>query len=218
MKFIEEVKWRGTYHDFETYPESRDVGRVKRMMPELKDDPELTALDPLEMDSNFMAQLKFDCVDAPAEQCLAVKHVDRPHAAYEFPGCSMRIIVERWENGGTKELACAVCEPGFTAEWVKYPPLRELLYVRSGKVKFTVLGQEFIADDECVVDIPRFAPHCMEVLEHSEIYDLGGQSCWSLFLQNYASIRKFRPEQLTPENVEQLKKRFDIQIKSIGMK
>ena len=218
FKYLEDTKWRGTYHDLQTYPEAADVARVKRMMPELKDDPELTALAPLEMDSNFMAQLKFDCVDAPAEQCLAVKHVDRPHAAYEFPGCSMRILVERWENGGTKELACAVCEPGFTAEWVKYPPLRELFYVRSGKVKFTVLGQEFIADDECVVDIPRFAPHSMEVLAHSEIYDLGGQSYWSLFLMNYASIRKFKPEQLTPETVENLKKRFDVQIKSIGMK
>ena len=219
MTFLEETKWRGTYHDFATYSETRDVGRVKRMMPELADDPELAALMPNgEMDSNNMDLFQFDFVDAPAEQCLAVKHVDRPHAAYEFPGLSMRIIVERWENGGTKELACAVCEPGFTAEWVKYPPLRELLYVRSGKVKFTVLGQEFIADDECVVNVPRFAPHSIEVLEPSQIFDLGGQSYWSLFLQTYASIRKFHPEQLTPENVEMLKKKYQIQIAKIGMK
>ena len=94
---------------------------------------------------------------------------------------------------------------------MKYPPLRELLYVRSGKVKFTVLGQEFIADDECVVNIPRFAPHSLEALEHSEVYDLGGQTYWSLFFQSYAYIRTKEPERLTPETVEALKKKFQVQ-------
>ena len=115
-------------------------------------------------------------------------------------------------------MPCAVMEPGFTAEWVQYPKLRELLFLRKGKVKFTVLGKEFIADDECVINIPRFAPHKIEVLEHSELYDLGGQSYWSLFLQCYESVRKFHPDQLTAEKVAELKKKFDIQIDKIGMK
>ena len=201
------------------FSEADDVARVKEYMPELKDDPELRTLAPNgEMDTN-MRMVPFIYEDVPAEKCTGVKHVDRPHAAYEFPGLSMRIIVERWENGGTKEMACAVCEPGFTAEWVKYPPLRELFYVRKGKVKFKALGEEFIADDECVVDIPRFAPHSMEVLEHSEIYDLGGQSYWSIFLQTYESLRRNSPEKLEDaEYLEKLKKRYDIQIAKIGMK
>ena len=130
----------------------------------------------------------------------------------------MKVVVERWENGGVKEMVCAVMEPGFTAQWVKYPPLKELLFVRKGKVKFTVLGKEFIADDECVVCIPRFAPHSIEALESSEVYDLGGQSYWSLFLQNYTSVKTLSPERLTKETVETLKKKFDIQIAEIGRK
>ena len=217
MKFIEEVKWRGTYHDFETYPESRDVGRVKRMMPELADDPELAACAPRgEMDNTPLEHFLYK--DVPVEQCLAIKNIARPWASYDLPGCSVKVLVERWENGGVKELDCAVMQPGFTAEWVMYPPLRELLYVRSGKVKFKVLGQEFIADDECVVSIPRFAPHSLEALEHSEVYDLGGQSYWSLFFQSYEYIRTKEPERLTPETVEALKKKFQVQIKSIGYK
>ena len=217
MTFLEDTKWRGTYHDLEMFPEAQDVARVRQYMPELKDDPELRALAPKgEMDTVMRESFVYQ--DAPVEQCLGVKHVDRPHAAYAFPGLSMRVIVERWENGGVKELVCAVCEPGFTAEWVKYPPLRELLYVRKGKVKFTVLGQGFIADDECVVNIPRFAPHKLEVLEHSEIYDMGGQSYWSLFLQSVESLRVNNPDRYNEENIERLKKKFDIQIKSIGMK
>ena len=217
FKYLEDTKWRGTYHDLMKYPEGEDVARVKQYMPELASDPELTALAPQgEMDTVIREPLVWE--DAPAEKCLAVKHVDRPHARYEFPGVSMRVIVERWENGGMKEMVCAVAEPGFTAEWVKYPPLRELFYVRKGKVKFKVFNEEFIADDECVVDIPRFAPHSMEVLEHSEIYDMGGQSWWSMFFQCLQSIKVRNPDRYTEENVEALKKKFKIQIKSIGMK
>ena len=216
MTFLENVKWRGTYHDFETYPEAADVGRVKRYLPETADDPALNALMPRGMMDHINID-PFPCVDVPAEQCLAVKNPARPHAAYAFPGVCMKVIVERWENGGVKELVLAEMEPGFTAEWVKYPPLRELLYVRKGKVKFTVLGQEFVADDECLVNIPRFAPHRLEALERSEVYDLGGQSYWSLFFQGYEFLRA-DPARLTPEAVEALKQKFSIPICRIGRK
>ncbi|MCR4772024.1 MAG: hypothetical protein K5855_06880, partial [Oscillospiraceae bacterium] len=115
-------------------------------------------------------------------------------------------------------LDCAVMEPGFTAKWVKYPPLRELFYLRSGKVKFNICGREFIADDECVINAPRFMPRSIEVLEKAEMYDLGGQPYWSLFLQSYAAVRHYEPERLTEETLAALKKRFKIQIDSIGMK
>ena len=217
MLFLDDVKWRGTYHDFATYPESGDVSRVKAYLPELADDPELNALAPRGfMDSNPMEP--FLCREVPTEQCPAIKNISRPHASYAFPGCSFKIVVERWENGGVKELDCAVMEPGFTAEWVKYPPLRELFYLRSGKVKFTICGKEFIADEECVINAPRFMPRKLEVLEKAELYDLGGQPYWSLFLQSYASIQHYDPQRLTPETVAALKKKFRIQVDRIGMK
>ena len=217
MLFLDDVKWRGTYHDFATYPESGEVSRVKAYLPELAEDPELNALASRGfMDSNPMEP--FLCREVPTEQCSAIKNISRPHASYEFPGCSFKIVVERWENGGVKELDCAVMEPGFTAEWVKYPPLRELFYLRSGKVKFTICGKEFIADDECVINAPRFMPRKLEVLEKAELYDLGGQPYWSLFLQSYASIQHYDPQRLTPETVAALKKRVHIQVERIGRK
>ena len=217
MFFLDDVKWRGTYQDFEVYPEGRDVMRVKAAMPELAADPALDAMMPRGfMDSNKMEP--FLTAPAPTEQCSAVKNLSRPHARYEFPGCTMNVVVERWEYGGVKELDCAVLEPGFTAEWEQYPCIKELFYVRSGKVKFRIMGQEFIAGDECVVIAPRFAPRSIEVLERTELYELGGQAMWSLFLQNYASIRRYAPERLTAETLDALKTRFRIPIKSIGMR
>lgn len=216
MGFVEEVKWRGTYHDYVVPKEVGEVGNIARHMPELADDPELKALNP-GMDNIKLEPFVF--TEVPAEQCLAIKNPSRPWAQYELPGVTMKVIVERWENGGVKEMCCAVMQPGFTAEWVKFPKLRELLYVRRGKVKFKVMNDEFIADDECVVNIPKFAPHSLEVLEEAEVYDLGGQTYWSLFLQNYASIRANDPARFAkPEVIEELKAKFDCPIKSIGMK
>ena len=217
MFFLDDVKWRGTYHDFEVYPEGRDVMRVKAKMPELASDPALDALMPRGfMDSNKMEP--FLTEPAPVEQCTAVKNLSRPHARYDFPGCSMNIVVERWENGGVKELDCAVLEPGFTAEWEQYPSIKELFYVRSGKVKFRIMDKEFVAGDECVVIAPRFAPRCLEALERTELYELGGQAWWSLFLQSRASILHYDPARLTPETLRALKERFRIPIARIGMK
>ena len=217
MFFLEDVKWRGTYHDFEVYPEGRDVMRVKRMMPERADDPALLSCMPKGfMDSNKMEP--FLTVPVPTEQCRAIRNLSRPLARYDFPGCSMNVLVERWENGGVKELDCAVLEPGFTAEWETYPQIKELFYIRSGKVKFRIMGQEFIAGSECVVVAPRFAPRCLEALEHTELYELGGQAWWSLFLQNYASIRHYEPARLTAETLAELKARFHIPVAHIGMR
>ena len=214
--FIEEVKWRGTYHDYIVDPDVMNVAKVSSMMPEAADDPELKALNP-GMDNIKLEPFAFKEV-AP-EECLAIKHPDRPHAEYKFEGVDFKIIIERWENGGVKEMCCAKMQPGFTAEWDKYPKLRELFYVRKGKVKFKVMNDEFIADDECVVDIPKFAPHSIEVLEETEMYDLGGQTYWSLFMQNYESIKNNDPERFAkPETLEDLKKKFNMPIKSIGMK
>lgn len=214
MYFLEDVKWRGTYHDYMVPDEMLDVARVAARMPEFADDPELKALDP-GMDHIRLEPLLY--TEVPAEQCLAVKNPSRPWAEYAFNGVTMKIIVERWENGGTKELCCAVMEPGFTAEWEKFPVVRDLFYVRSGKVKFNIMGEEIIADDECIVNVPRFAPHSMEVLEKTEMYELGGQTMWSLFLQQYTSLLQRSPERLKDgTTLSELKKKFNVTVKSTG--
>lgn len=215
MGFVEEVKWRGTYHDYEIYPDGMAAMNVAAKMPELKDDPELKDLNPGMMDNTKLERFKFH--EVPAEQCLAIKNPSRPWASYEFPGAVLKVLIERWENGGAKELLLAELQPGFKAEWVKFPKLREVLYVRKGKVKFKIFNDEFIADDECIVNIPKFAPHSIEVLEYSEVYDMCAQSYWSLFLQNYESIKTSDPERFAkPETVKELKEKFQVYVDKIS--
>lgn len=217
MGWIEDVKWRGTYHDLLVPSTTGDVRTLLKHMPELEGDAEVKALD---KGMDHEDSEPFVCVEVPTEQCQAIKNPSRPHATYSdlFEGVTLKTIVERWENGGAKEMILAELQPGFTAEWCKYPNLHEVFYLRKGKIKFKVYNEEFIADDECVINIPRFAPHSFEVLEPSDLYDMGGQTWWSLFFQDVQSIKKYDPARLTPETMAKLKERYHCNIASIGMK
>lgn len=216
MYFMDDVKWRGTYHDLFMPEQGKAAMKVMEAMPELKDDPFFKSVN-MKMD-HFNCE-PFLCKEVPTEQCLAIKNPSRPHASYQFNGVTVKIMVERWENGGVKELALFEMQPGFTAEWEQFPAEQELLYLRKGKIRFKVMNEEFVADDECVISIPKFAPHSLEVLEYSELYDMGGQVYWSILMQTLASLKHYHPEQLEdPEKIEQLKKQFACPIKTIGMR
>ena len=215
MAWLEETKWRGTYSDMLVAPEGKQIAKVIANVPELKDDPDVMALRKKGLD--HIDCEPFICKEVPVEQCIAVKNPSRPWASYEFDKLTVKTIVERWENGGKKELTCFSMKPGFTAQWEKLPRYRELLYVRSGKVRFNIMGEEVIACDECLVDIPRFAPHSLEALEESDVYDLGGLTMWSIFLQSYSSIKKYDPARLEkPETLAALKEEFNVPILSIN--
>jgi mannose-6-phosphate isomerase-like protein (cupin superfamily) len=216
MAFIEDVKWRGTYHDYIVSDDVRNVRKVMEHMPETRDDPELQKLDP---GMDFVPRERFLFKEVPVEECPAIRNPKRPLAEYKFEGVTMKVLIQRWENGGAKELCCAEMEPGFTAEWVKYPKIRELLYVRNGEVKFKVMNDEFVAYSECLVNIPKFAPHSLEALTKAEVYDMGGLTMWSSFLHDYMSIKTYDPERFAkPEVIGELKEKFNCQIKCIGMK
>lgn len=215
MVFIEDVKWRGTYHDYIFSDDYRAYQKVISHMPETENDPELQRFEP-PIDQIMLEPFSYK--EVPVEECPAVRNPKRPLAEYKLDGVTIKTIVQRWENGGAKEMICAEMEPGFTAEWDKYPKTRELFYVRSGEVKFKVMNDEFVADAECLVNIPKFAPHSLEALTKAEVYDLGGLTMWSLFLQEYTAIKTRDPERLAkPEVMEELKERFNCPIKRIGM-
>jgi quercetin dioxygenase-like cupin family protein len=213
MSFIEDVKYRGIYHDYIYSPDLGPFGKAKEYAP---NDPELNKLMPA-MDYIHHERTLFK--EVPVEQCTAVRNPKRPLAEYKLNGVTMKILIQRWENAGVNELCCAVMEPGFTAEWVKYPTNHEQFYIRNGSVKFKVFDEEFVAPPESIVDIPKFAPHSLEALTKAEVYDLGGLTLWSSFLHDYMSIKTYDPERFAkPETISELKAKFDCQIQCIGMK
>jgi quercetin dioxygenase-like cupin family protein len=217
MAFLEDTKYRGTYHDLTVDPNGPALNNVLAHMPEVKDDPDFMKLMPsvkggLDMVPHERSLFR----EVPAQQCPAVRNPKRPLAEYRLDGVTMKILTQRWENAGANELCCAEMEPGFKAEWVKYPKNRELFYLRSGQIKFNVMGEEFVAHDECIINIPKFAPHSLEVLAKAELYDLGGLTFWSSFMHDYMSIKTYDPERFNnPEVISALKDKFNCQIKCI---
>ncbi|NMA38344.1 MAG: hypothetical protein GX942_08575 [Papillibacter sp.] len=216
MAFLEDVKYRGTYHDYVFSPDTAAYNKVIEHMPEAASDPDFTRLLP---PKDHINHERFVFKEVPAEQCPAVRNINRPLAEYKLPGVTMKMLVQRWENAGVKELCCAVMEPGFTAEWVKYPTVREVLYVRSGQVKFKIYNEEFVAHDECIINIPKFAPHSLEALSRAEVYDLGGVTYWNNLMHDYVSLRAYDPDRFNrPEVIAELKEKANCPIKCIGMK
>ena len=89
--------------------------------------------------------------------------------------------------------------------------------MRHGLAEFTVYGDKHIAKEGCIVNIPRFAPHSLLALEDSEIYDMGGKPQWFAFFQDYEAIRTYSPQRLEkPEELENLRKKFGVEVRSIG--
>jgi hypothetical protein len=129
------------------------------------------------------------------------------------------MITGRWENGGIKELWRAELSKGFFAQWQEYPTIQDLFYVQSGKIEFKVYDEVFTAGPDCLVKIPKYAPHSLVVQEDAVLYDIGGQTQWYALLQDRASILKFNPERAQkPETMDALKAKFGCLIKTCGMK
>jgi mannose-6-phosphate isomerase-like protein (cupin superfamily) len=158
-----------------------------------------------------------DYVRAQPEELEAVRNPSRPLAQYKLDGVTMNMVVARWETNGVREIWQARMDQGFHAEWNDYPLLPELFYVTEGRVKFTVYGEEYVAYEDCLVKIPRYAPHSLVAETDAAMYDLGGLSVWELFLHDYTALLKNDPEKAKdPETLKKLKASYQVYIKSIG--
>ncbi len=149
----------------------------------------------------------------PAETVNAVKNPARPLAAFDFPGLRVKVLVPRWENGGVTELVLGEMQAGTRLRW-GYHPCREQYYVRRGRVKLSLFGEERIAGKSCIINVPMLAPFSLEALEDAEVYDVGGQTEWFSFLLDYESLRTYSPERLS-EALPALKERDGVALEAI---
>ena len=217
MAYMEDVKYRGFFHDLCSLDLAEVTQHLKDKVPEAAADPEFQRV---RMEAGGMDMIMRErpvYKEVPVEEMRAVRNPDRPYASYDFPGCRVLIITTRWENAGVNELICARMKKGFTAQWNPYPKKRELYYVRKGLVEFTVYGEKHVAKEGCLVNIPQFAPHSLKALEDSDVYDMGGKPNWFAFLQDYSAIRAHAPERFDdPEELVKLRNKFDIEVCGIG--
>ena len=94
-----------------------------------------------------------------------------------------------------------------------------MLYVTEGEVKFTLYDDTFVAHRECIVKLPKYGEYRVEALSDAVVYDVGGQTQWFLFFEEYKSYKKFSPEKFNdPEAMAALKRKHSCEIREIGKK
>ena len=218
MIYHDDVIYRGAFHDWNCIDDAVSTSLLETYHPDAKKYPEFMGMLMENIDMYFR-EAAADYIESPASEVTAVRNPARPLQQFSFDGCVMKMITARWENGGVNELWLAELEPGFTAEWVDYPSAQELYYINKGEIKFKVYDTEFTAGQDCLVKIPKYAPHSMEALKQSAIYDVGGLTKWQAFLGDYVSVKKYDPERLKDDAaMAALRKKYGCNIKSIGRK
>lgn len=214
--FNGDVQFRGTFHDWNCADDSAATSALEAHFPDAKKDPEFFSL----LCSNIDLHMRgiADCEEVPAEQVPSVKDPKHPMARFDIDGAVMKMITARWENGGKKELWLAEMEPGFHAEWDDYPVTQDLYYIQSGKVKFNIYGEEYTVAKDCLVKIPKYAPRSFEVLEPTDMYDIGGLTRWYALLQDFTALKKYEPAKATTEAFEEMRKKYGCGVKTFGKK
>jgi len=216
MSFHEPSKYRGVMHDFKNSDTARERALLKQKRPDIAESPDyMPRFVVPKFDS--AAREEFPCVEVPAEQVSAVRHISRPLQTFELEGVTMKMITARWENGGVNEMWAAEMEPGFFAEWIEFPTENEMYYITEGEIEFKVYDEEFTAYPECFVKIPLYASHSIRVKTKAVMYDINGLPRWQAFLQDRAAILNDPSRAGNPEHIENLKMKYGIQIKSFGL-
>ena len=224
--FHEPSRKIGFFHNMPLSQDDSDAGvLLDQYRPGAKKSPDFPSINDNEYHSgpplsdNFGAEPPTEIEEVPWEEMPNIRHISKPLAEFKFDGVTMKMLSSRWENWGVVEIWGAEMEKGFCAEWNKYPIRHEMYFIPKGKVKFKVYDEEFIAYDECIVKIPKYAEHSIEVLEDTVMYDVGGQTFWFEYLMDLFSIKKNDPARYNdPAAMAALKRRHGCEIKSIGRK
>ena len=139
------------------------------------------------------------CEDTAKEALHEIRTPQFSYSTYRFGGIELRLKVGRWECGNIKEIWQANLNKGVRLSWdVPYGEW-ELFYLTKGKIRFTILDEEFVAEPDCIVQIPPYCVHRMEVLEDAALFDYGCPVNLLALLEDYTSISANDPQRLQGE-------------------
>lgn len=136
------------------------------------------------------------CQDVPKESLHEIRTPDFAFNQYNFPGVELKLKVGRWECANVKEIWHASLKKGVKIAWDEPYGEWELFYVTEGKIKFTVMGEEFVAGPDSIVHIPPYHTHSIEVLEDGALYDCGCPVNLLALLEDYTAFMAREPARL----------------------
>jgi len=212
MVFHEDTRYRGIFQDWKVIDDFPETFRVKEFDPKAS---EKMAASGAPVSYDFSVHDASSYVRCDPSEIDAVRNPNRPLAKFEFNGVTLGMVVARWETWGVREIWHAAMSKGFHAEWDEFPLLPELFYVTSGEVEFTVYGEKYTAYEDCLVKIPKFAPHSLVAKTDATMYDIGGLSSWYLFLHDFTDLK--RTGKLDASALADLKRKYSVYVKSCGI-
>lgn len=193
--FLDEgTVWRELFQEMNMAQGIRNKNLIKSSYSGLYDDPDFRMIY-RQANHGFIRE-KPVYVDVPKESMPELRSPDFSHATFDLNGAIMRLIVGRWECNGVKEVWEAALTKGFKVQWDYPNPNDELYYVASGRLKCTVLDQEFEAGPDCLIHIPPYTAHRFEALEDSKVYDCGCTARLLDLLEDLKSLKQYHPEKL----------------------
>ncbi|MDR0839370.1 MAG: hypothetical protein LBN99_06975 [Oscillospiraceae bacterium] len=214
----EDTKYRGFQHDIDGPPGNAERDLLETKIPGALELPEFPR--ELLFPKDFYEREEAPVYETvPPEECPTIRHISRPIASFALDGATAKMITARWENGGINEMWAAELEKGFYAKSVPFPAVAEMYYVTAGEIEFTVYDETFTAHSECVVKIPKFAPHSIVAKTDAVIYDVVGLTRWYAYFQDRASILQHAPERAAkPETWDALRRKYGCQVAETGRK
>lgn len=198
FRFLEEgTIWRELFQEINMAQGIMNKNTVKGNYPEYMDSPEF-----MEMYRSSHKGLQRETPVTQDVDKHTMHEVRTPEFAfshYQGEGYDLKLKVGKWETNGVKEVWQASLDQGVHIEY-DYPHCNwELYYITKGAVQFDIMGEVFTAGPDCLVHIPPYHKHRIQVLEASELFDYGGEMHLMSLLEDYDSLKVHQPEKLGDE-------------------
>ena len=129
----------------------------------------------------------------------------------------LRQKVGRWETHGVREVWQAVLQKGVKVSWNDPYGESELYHLRKGKLRMTIMGDEYIVEPGAIISIPPYVNREIEVLEDdTELLDAGCSGCMLDMLEDYVTLKATEPAKLAdPDARRRFMQQYGIYITNV---
>lgn len=193
--FLEEgTIWRELFQEIDMSQGILEKNTVMQNYPELLKDDEFLVV--YRGGRNELRREPPVCETVDRTEMHELRTPEFAFSEYHGDGFDLKLKVGKWETGGVKEVWHASLKQGLKVSFDYPHPHYELYYVTGGRIKLTVLGEEFIAEKDTLIRIPPFRKHSFEVLEDATLFDYGGETDLMALLEDYKSVMTNDPARL----------------------
>ena len=150
-------------------------------------------------------------VDVDKNDLPEVRGPGFAYSTFNFDGIELRQKVGRWECNSVKEIWQAIMKKGAKISWSM--PHREpaLFLVEKGALKLMVMGEEYTACADSIIDIPPYVPFSIETMEDDTIiYDFDCSAHLLSLLEDLEALRKNEPSRIdTAQKLQAFMDKYD---------